>query len=145
MFKKLFKGAENMSMIAVGIGGFFGAILRYQMGTWIPAVGGFPVGTLTINLIGCFFLAWFLTITAKRLNIHPSLRLGIGTGFTGAFTTFSTFSVETVTLIANHQLALAMIYVLSSVVGGIILAVLGAKLAGIHPPDPVDPLEEESK
>lgn len=134
-----------MNIIAVGIGGFLGAILRYKMGTWIPAWGGFPIGTLTINMLGCFFLAWFLTITSKQLNINPNLRLGIGTGFTGAFTTFSTFSVETVNLIANHQWSLAIIYVLLSVFGGIILAVLGAKLAGINPQDPVGPLEEESK
>lgn len=118
-----------MDVIAVGIGGFLGASLRYVIGLWIPAKNGFPLGTLTINLCGCFFLAWFFTMTTKRWRINPHLKLFVGTGFTGAFTTFSTFSVETLNLIKNHQLFVAFIYVLISIFGGIALAMSGAKLA----------------
>ncbi|WP_026564149.1 fluoride efflux transporter CrcB [Bacillus sp. UNC41MFS5] len=121
-----------MNIFAVGIGGFFGAIFRYLIGKLISPTDGFPFGTLTINLLGCLFLAWFLTITFNRRNIHPNLILAIGTGFTGAFTTFSTFSVETLNLIKNHQMIFALLYVLLSVVGGIALALFGAKLAGIQ-------------
>lgn len=118
-----------MNVVAVGIGGFFGAILRYIIGEWIHTENGFPLGTLIINLAGCFFLAWFFTITAKRWNINPKLRLGIGTGFVGAFTTFSTFSIETLNLIVHHQMIFAFTYVLLSIIGGIGLAFAGAKLA----------------
>jgi CrcB protein len=121
-----------MNIFAVGIGGFFGAILRYSIGKLISPTNGFPFGTLTINLLGCLFLAWFLTITLNRRDINPNLILAIGTGFTGAFTTFSTFSVETLNLIKNHQMILALLYVLISLVGGIALALFGAKLAGIQ-------------
>lgn len=118
-----------MNVVSVGIGGFFGAILRYIIGEWIHTENGFPLGTLIINLAGCFFLAWFFTITAKRWNINPKLRLGIGTGFVGAFTTFSTFSIETLNLIVHHQMIFAFTYVLLSIIGGIGLAFAGAKLA----------------
>ncbi|MGG4040412.1 fluoride efflux transporter CrcB [Bacillus smithii] len=118
-----------MNLLAIGIGGFFGAILRYSVGKWIPATNGFPVGTLLINLAGCLFLAWFFTITEKRWMINPQLKLAIGTGFTGAFTTFSTFSVETLNLIEHQQFFIALIYLLLSVGGGIGFAIIGAKLA----------------
>lgn len=118
-----------MNVVSVGIVGFFGAILRYIIGEWIHTENGFPLGTLIINLAGCFFLAWFFTITAKRWNINPKLRLGIGTGFVGAFTTFSTFSIETLNLIVHHQMIFAFTYVLLSIIGGIGLAFAGAKLA----------------
>lgn len=122
-----------MNVVAVGIGGFFGAIVRYTVGEWIHTGAGFPLGTFVINLSGCFFLAWFLTMTGKRWMLNPSLALGIGTGFTGAFTTFSTFSVETLHLINSHQFLFALLYVLVSVLGGLGLAFAGAKLAFDRP------------
>ncbi|TWD91632.1 CrcB protein [Neobacillus bataviensis] len=118
-----------MNLIAVGIGGFFGSIFRYLIGRVIPLPSGFPLGTLVINLLGCLFLSWFFTITVKRTNINPNLKLAIGTGFTGAFTTFSTFSVETLNLVENHQITMAFIYLTLSILGGITLAWFGAKLA----------------
>ncbi|WP_442599828.1 fluoride efflux transporter CrcB [Neobacillus sp. D3-1R] len=121
-----------MNIIAVGIGGFVGAVLRYLVGKGIPAPNGFPLGTLVINLLGCLFLAWFFTITTKGWKINPNLKLAIGTGFTGAFTTFSTFSVETLNLIQNYQTVLAFLYVLLSILGGIALAILGAKLGAVR-------------
>jgi len=123
------EGVIQLNVLAVGIGGFFGALLRYLMGEWIHTTNGFPLGTLFINLLGCFFLAWFFTVTTQKWNMNPSIKLAIGTGFTGAFTTFSTFSVETLQLINLHQFAFGFLYVLVSVFGGIGLALLGAKLA----------------
>lgn len=117
-----------MKELAVGFGGFFGAILRYLVGRIIPYQDGFPFGTLIINLLGCFFLSWFFTMTTNRWKINSNLKLAIGTGYTGAFTTFSTFSVETLELIKNHEFILAFLYVLISVMGGILFAILGAKL-----------------
>jgi CrcB protein len=121
-----------LSIIAVGIGGLIGAIVRYSIGKVVFIQSGFPFATLFINLSGCYFLAWFLTITAKRLKMNPNLRLAIGTGFTGAFTTFSTFSVETLNLIKNGQYGFALLYVLASIFGGIGLALLGAKIASLN-------------
>lgn len=120
-----------MNVVAVGIGGFFGAIARYTIGEWIHTANGFPLATLVINLLGCLFLSWFFTMSTRGWHIHPNLKWGIGTGFTGAFTTFSTFSVETLHLITHHQYVMALLYVLLSILGGIGLAILGAKLGSI--------------
>jgi CrcB protein len=122
----------SLNVIAVGIGGFIGAIVRYSIGKVIYIRSGFPLATLLINLLGCLFLAWFFTITAKRVKMNPNLKLAIGTGFTGAFTTFSTFSVETLNLLKNEQYGFALSYVLASIFGGIGLALLGAKLASLN-------------
>ncbi|MET4559551.1 CrcB protein [Lysinibacillus parviboronicapiens] len=111
--------------LAVGIGGFFGAIARYGMSLLIPNTGNFPIATLTINLIGCLCLAWLFTTFAHR----TPLVLGIGTGFLGAFTTFSTFSVETLLLLENNDWMTAISYSLISVLGGLLCVVTGAWLA----------------
>ncbi|WHY85406.1 fluoride efflux transporter CrcB [Neobacillus novalis] len=102
-----------------------------MVGKAIPSQSGFPLGTLVINLMGCLFLAWFFSITAKQKNINPNLILAIGTGFTGAFTTFSTFSVETLNLLKNQQYFIAILYVTISIFGGIALAIIGTKLVSL--------------
>jgi len=121
-------------VFAVGIGGFLGAASRYGVGLWIPAAGGFPIGTLAINLLGSLFLAWFFTVTLTRITVHPHHKLAIGTGFTGAFTTFSAFSVETLGLMEQARYGLALSYVLASLLGGIGLAAIGVRLAAAVKP-----------
>lgn len=124
------KERSSMNIIALAIGAFVGTIFRYEMGRWIePLSNGFPIGTLMINLVGSLFLGWFSTIVLFRLNLPLSVRIGIGTGFTGSFTTFSTFSLETMNQIKNHHLGLALIYVLISVCGGVIMAAIGYFIA----------------
>ncbi|MEW9668391.1 fluoride efflux transporter CrcB [Ammoniphilus sp. 3BR4] len=121
------------NFVSLTIGGFLGAITRFSLGEWIQTEGGFPMGTLSVNLLGCLFLGWFFTLTTTKRKISPQLKLGIGTGFTGSFTTFSTFSVETLTLLANAQVGLSLAYVLSSTAGGVLLAFAGSKLAAAIP------------
>ncbi|WP_307311362.1 fluoride efflux transporter CrcB [Neobacillus driksii] len=111
------------------LGGFLGAITRYAIGEWIHTDHGFPLGTLLINLIGCFFLGWFLTYITLKRYIKPEVTLLIGTGFTGSFTTFSTFSVETILLFRNGLIGYGSLYVLFSIIFGLLLAYLGLKLA----------------
>lgn len=103
--------------------------MRYLIGMLLPANKGFPIGTLTVNLLGCFFLAWLLTITKIRWKISLHLKLALGTGFTGAFTTFSSFSFEILNLITSNHLLMALSYLFLSVFGGIGLAFTGYKLA----------------
>jgi len=119
-------------ILAVGGGGFVGAVLRYGLSKWIPAVGGFPWGILVINWSGCLFLGWLLTAAGKTLNISPTWTLALGTGLTGAFTTFSTFAVETYQMMNQGQWLMAVLYILSSVIGGLILAYIGVRLAAMH-------------
>ncbi|WP_002144960.1 fluoride efflux transporter CrcB [Bacillus cereus] len=122
-----------MIYIIVGIAGILGALSRYYLGLTIDMFWhhSLPFATLMINLIGCFLLAWLTTYIA-RLNILPSeVITGIGTGFIGSFTTFSTFSVETVKLINHSELGIAFLYVLCSMLGGLIMSGLGYKLGDL--------------
>lgn len=121
-------------LLAVGIGGAAGAMARYAVASWIPLASGFPTGTLTVNLIGCFLLAWLFTAGSRRARMHPRVKLAAGTGFIGSFTTFSTFSVEILELLSHHQLMPALLYVLASVVGGLGAAFLGFGIALLHAP-----------
>ncbi|QDQ02759.1 fluoride efflux transporter CrcB [Lysinibacillus fusiformis] len=111
--------------LAVGIGGFFGAVSRYSISLFLTNTGSFPIATLSINLVGCFCLAWLFTTFANR----TPLVLGIGTGFLGAFTTFSTFSVETLLLLENNEWMKAFSYSLMSVMGGLFCVMIGTWLA----------------
>lgn len=118
-----------MNIILVMIGGFFGAVCRFALGDWILTNNGFPLDTFFINLIGCFSLGWFLTFVSQKERIRPEFTLMIGTGFIGSFTTFSTFSAETLDLLQRGHIFAGIIYVLSSTILGITLAYLGSKLA----------------
>lgn len=118
-----------MKLLSLSIGAFFGTITRYLVGQLVPLqMNGFPLGTLLMNLAGCFFLGWLFT----RWAAPSATRIGIGTGFTGSFTTFSTFSVESMNLIANQHMITALLYILASMVGGMLLAAVGCSLAKLQ-------------
>lgn len=105
-----------MAYVFVGLGGFLGAICRYQVGLWLTPghytnaalsslLSGFPVSTLVVNVSGSFAIGllacWFANASEVALTVN--LRLLFITGFLGAFTTFSTFSLDTLSLIqAGH-------------------------------------------
>lgn len=82
------------------IGGALGALMRYIVsGTIMDKLGdGFPYGTLTVNVLGSFLMGFLAMLLVERIGLDPLLRLGIFVGFLGAFTTFSTFSMETLNL-----------------------------------------------
>ncbi len=96
---------------------------------------GFPWGTLFINLSGSLFLGWFATVLTERLpnlggRIHPDdLRLTVAVGFTGAYTTFSTYELESQKLLADGKGLLAMTYLFGSVILGLLAVGLGVFLA----------------
>lgn len=115
-----------MSYLAVAIGGCLGACARYGISL---AFGFSHWATFFINLSGSFFLTWFYTVTLERRHIHPHLRLGIGTGFVGAFTTFSTFTVDAWKLFARGDSDGAFLYVAASVACGLVGAWLGYHMA----------------
>lgn len=123
------RGLTGLKLSSIILGGFFGAITRYYIGEWIHKPNGFPFGTLSINLFGCFILGWFLTYFTLRKKIRPEFILLIGTGFIGSFTTFSTFSVESILLFHNGLVVYGLLYASSSIVFGLLLAYLGFKLA----------------
>ena len=105
------------SLIYVGLGGFFGANARYLLSLWIdafltPRWGAFPYGTLFVNVIGSFALALFGVWFSGKIGIPPQLRLLIGAGFFGAFTTFSAFANESVALLRGGETALLILNLL---------------------------------
>lgn len=120
-----------MRYLAVAIGGFVGAILRYGLSEFLGTWNGVNVATIVANFAGCLVLAWLNTMTSDRLPIHPNVRLALGTGLIGAFTTFSTFTIDAWDLFAAGQVFKSLGYVFCSVVGGLLFTYLGYRLARI--------------
>jgi len=116
------------TLVYIAIFGALGALLRYGF-SFLPPLGGLPMGTLLVNLIGSFVLG-FLTALLVTQDISPPLKTGLTTGFLGAFTTFSTFTVESATLFQEHSSWLAGCYLIGQVVGGISMAMIGLYLGG---------------
>lgn len=120
-----------MNFLFVGIGGIIGSLLRYFVSLFSLHVNAtFPVGTLIVNLFGCFVLGWLTKAVAEKKRWPEHLILGVNTGIIGSFTTFSTFSTEMVRLLLNQHYILACFYMLISSVGGLFLAKVGYQLAG---------------
>ncbi|MEC9488772.1 MAG: fluoride efflux transporter CrcB [Halanaerobium sp.] len=122
-----------LKVIAVGLGGFFGAISRYLISGWVERYfqGTFPFGTLTVNLVGCFLLGFLYALTLEKEALGPIVRIGITTGFLGALTTFSTFSLETLTLLEGRNYYLGLGNVFISLLLGLMLAWFGMVTARI--------------
>ena len=112
-----------MEILAVGIGGAIGASLRFFLSQIIVYDTGFPLTTFIANCIGCFALSYLLC--GKLLSYYPKLKLTLTTGLLGAFTTFSTFSSETISLISDQLYGIAFVYVLLSALGGLFLSFVG--------------------
>ena len=114
-----------LQCLIVGAGGFVGAVARYLMGMIpIRESAGFPYHTLLINVIGAFCIGLIAAFAAKG-EIDPKWVLFLKVGICGGFTTFSTFALETDTLIGNGQYGLAAAYICGSVIlsiGAVMLA-----------------------
>lgn len=120
-----------MILLAIGIAGALGALARY--GVTIAALRwlgeDFPHGTLIVNLIGCFLLGIVAELALDDRSLSPQTRAIVGTGFLGAFTTFSTFGVDTFRAIEAGAWGLAAANVAINVVGGLALVAAGVTLA----------------
>lgn len=116
-----------MRAIWVGAAGFFGAMSRYWLDGWISRLvgGGFPWGTLVVNMTGCFLVGLVTTVLTERLLPHPTVRIAVTVGLIGAYTTFSTFAYEALRQIQDGALTVAVVNVVASVLGGIASAWLG--------------------
>jgi fluoride exporter len=122
-------------VLAVIAGGTVGALARYGLSSVLPSPGGWPLPTLVINLAGAFFLGILLEALVRRgpdagrLRI---IRLVAGTGFMGAFTTYSTLALETNTLIGAGRATDALVYVAATLLGGAVATVAGIQSAAGH-------------
>lgn len=112
-----------MRAALVGVAGAVGALTRYGIGAAI-GVRSFPWATLGINVVGSFLLGLLVTLGAER-QWSSNVTVPLAVGFLGAFTTFSTFSYETQTLIRTGRAVTALTYVGASVVVGVVAAAAG--------------------
>jgi CrcB protein len=101
----------------VFVGGGIGAALRYWLSGVIPRYAGtdFPYGILTVNILGCFLIGFVMTALEDRFIITPALRIFLTIGILGGFTTFSTFSYETISMLKDTEMMKAALYVTGTV------------------------------
>ena len=95
----------------IGAGGFVGAVLRYLVSSWVQYRSGsliFPFGTMSVNMIGCLVIGFMTYLVESRSMFSPELRSFVLIGLLGAFTTFSTFGNETLGLIRDNRIDLAV-------------------------------------
>jgi fluoride exporter len=113
--------------LIIGAGALLGANARYLLGNWLAEKWGttFPYGTLIINVTGSLILGVFLSITTERYLVDPRWRLFIAIGFLGAYTTFSTFTYESVRLLQDGNWGWGVLNILGSNALGVLAAVIG--------------------
>lgn len=120
-----------MRIALLVIFGAAGTLARYGLQGIVQHRAGpsFPAGTLAINLLGCFLLGGITQYGLHRLTLPPDWRVGISIGFLGAFTTFSTFSLETLRLLEDGEWLRAFLYMGISLVGGLLAILMGMRIA----------------
>ncbi len=104
-------------MISIALGGAVGALCRYGLSTGIYSVvgRGFPYGTMAVNILGSFIMGTAYVMMIERMDVSPEWRAGITIGLLGAFTTFSTFSIETLNMLESGDTLKAGMNILLSV------------------------------
>jgi CrcB protein len=113
----------------IGVAGFFGSMARYGVsGLVSKADEGLPWGTFVINVSGCFLLGLLVAMFAHRFVVHPDLRIALTVGFLGAYTTFSTFALETYEFGETHALGFAILNVGLSLGAGLVAVWIGTIL-----------------
>ncbi len=120
-----------INAVIIGIGGFFGAIVRYGVALWIGQRWGrsFPLGTFVINVSGSFVIGLAMSLMTERFIVNPQWRLLLVVGFLGAYTTFSTFEYETGALLKDGEWLFASLNVVLSVLAGFVALKAGEVLA----------------
>jgi len=115
-------------ILSIAAGGAIGAVMRYWVSTGVYSLlgRGFPYGTLAVNVVGSLLMGFLYVLLLERMTTGPELRAALLIGLLGAFTTFSTFSIETLNLIEQADFVKAGLNVLISVV-----ACVGATWIGL--------------
>lgn len=114
-------------LLFIALGGASGAVSRYLLANWVHGLweGKLPLGTLLVNMLGSLAIGIIYVLLVERQLIHPDWRGVLMVGFLGAFTTFSTFSLETISLIEAGHLAHAGAYMFGSAILCVLMAGVG--------------------
>ena len=116
-------------LLLVGLGGAIGSVMRYAAGILAKPLGAFPLNTWIVNLAGSFLIGWIASSFMQDQKLHGALGLFLITGICGGFTTFSDFSWEGLQLLQQQRIAIYLIYVISSLLGGLLFVWLGMKMS----------------
>ncbi|MFA0821325.1 MAG: fluoride efflux transporter CrcB [Methanomethylovorans sp.] len=118
------------TVLLIGIGGFIGAILRYTIGGWVQnSFSNFPFGTLTVNIIGSFFLGLIMYLSEYQGVFSDQTRMFLTIGMIGAFTTLSTFSYESFRLLERSEFTLLTINLTATVLLSMFAVYIGKTVA----------------
>lgn len=119
-------------VLIVGLGGFIGSVSRYLMGGYVQRLNqnaSFPLGTLVVNLVGCFFIGLLSQLAESRGFFSPEIRAMVFIGILGGFTTFSSFGNETLGLLRDGQITSAVANIAANLIAGLFLVWLGRTIA----------------
>ena len=116
--------------IAISLGAIAGALCRYYAGQWLTQSmdTSFPIGTLIVNLSGCFLMGLITTLVAKKFSLRPDLVLLLTIGFLGAYSTFSSYELDTANLLEMKNLRGDLIYWIGSPLIGFLFFYFGVIL-----------------
>lgn len=116
-----------MTWLAIGIGGFLGAVARYAISTYLnnATQGDFPLGTFTVNVAGCLLIGIVAAVVEETDLVSDNARALLQVGFLGSLTTFSTFGLETLDLLRDGETWPALLSVAANVFVGLGAVVLG--------------------
>ena len=132
MLSGIGRAGETMwqQILIVGVGGAIGAVARFGVHSYTQrSLEAFPFGTLIVNVVGCLILGALMLLVEERPDFSPTVRLFLGVGLLGSFTTFSTFGVETIDLLREKEHLLALLSVAGNLGVGLAAVLLGRGLA----------------
>jgi len=118
------------TLLIIGMGGFFGSVSRYLLGQGLHRIFDtiFPIGTMTVNILGSFIIGVVYSLAERDNLISPEMRMFLAVGFCGGFTTFSSFAFDKLNLLKDSGFLYLSVYLAGSVFLGLLAVYLGTQI-----------------